>query len=551
MQATRKVHVRGAEGARRAGLRRLWHLAALFIVAATVLASAQHQHGADPAGGDSPHLRPIDYLPAVLGPHSRRISSSVPETQQFFDQGLQFLYAFGRSEAIRSFRAAWSHDPSCAICYWGEALAWGSYLNRPMTAEDGPFAWEALQQAVSRRESASPVERDLIDALRARYSSPYDEATRVDLDRAYADAMGRLAERYADDLDIRTLHAYALFLLEPRRGTRDITAPSVQRLFKLLEDILAVDLRHPGACHLYVHATEATTEPHRAEACAEQLGALVPGASHMVHMPAHTFSLVGRWGDAVRASIQAWHADLKTPLGQGISTYPDHNLLMLVYAASMDGQGGLAVQAARDLQALTGLSFFHDLTLVRFGRFDWIPADAPRPADDLSAGARDFALGYAALRRGEVTFARGHLERLRALEGSSQAMFRFHTAANLLGTLAGILEGEILRHEGRLDDAIAAFRRGVDAQDRLTWDEPEPLPFASRHWLGAALNEAGRFAEAEAVFRDDLRVHPHNGWALIGLESALASQQRDTSTVTRDLQSSWQRADTWLRAPRF
>jgi tetratricopeptide (TPR) repeat protein len=268
-------------------------------------------------------------------------------------------------------------------------------------------------------------------------------------------------------------------------------------------------------------------------------------------MPAHTWSRVGRWGDAVRASIQAWESNRKAATGQGFATYPAHDLQMLVLAASMDGQGGLAIRAGRGITTLTGDSMYHALALVRFGRFDEIPAMGERPAGDISGGMWDFAQGYAQIRRGETVAARGTLERVLSAAGSSTAKFRFHPAKALLGTLGGILEGEIHRASGDLKAAIAAFERGVSLEDSLIIDDPEPLPFTARHWLGAALLEAGRAADAERVYRKDLARHPHNGWSLLGLQQALKAQGKASAEVDKDLRASWARADTPLRASRF
>jgi tetratricopeptide (TPR) repeat protein len=523
---------------------------AVLAMLASISLAAAPQHD---MGGGLPRQfdEPIRLFGTALGPFTRPISSANPEAQAYFTQGFQMMYAFAKMDATRSFREAWKRDPTCAICYWGEAWSWGSYLNGPMSAEDAPHAYAAIQKAISLKSNASPRERAFIDAMAVRYVEHFDPATRVAQDRAYAEAMRTVAETYPDDLDAATLYGEALFLLEPRRGTRDINSPSVQRLHQVLEGVLAQDIRHPGACHLYVHATESTVAPGRAEACAEHLGNSIPGASHINHMPSHTWNEIGRWGDAVRANIQAWHSDLKAGVGEGFAIYPSHNLHMLLFAASMDGQGAVATQAGKDYAKLTGDTMYQVLTLVRFGRFDEVPAITSRPTSDVSAGLWDFAQGYAKLRLGEADFAKVYLERVQRTASTSRASFRGHPAERLLGIVAGLLEGEILRANGDLPDAIAAFERAAALYDALEYDEPEPLPFAAQHWLGAALLEAGRAADAERAYRHDLAAHPHNGWSLLGLKQALAAQGKPSGEVDADLEKSWGRADTWLRSSRF
>ena len=495
---------------------------------------------------------PIGLLSNALGTFHRPISSKNAEAQQFFDQGFQMMYAFARLDAVRSFRESWKRDPTCAICYWGEAWAWGSYLNGPMPAEQAPFAYYALQKAISLKHvQATPVERDFIDALTPRYVEKFDAKTRRQQDEAYADSMRRLAETHPNDLDAVTLYGDALFLLEPRRGRRDVDAPNIKRLHGVLEAVLAKDNHHPGACHLYVHATESTDRPELAEACAEFLGRSIPGASHIQHMPSHTWNEVGRWSDSVRANLEAWHSDLKADIGEGFAIYPDHNLHMLLYAASMDGQGAIAMQAARDYTKRTSDTMYQVLTMIRFGRFDEVVEVTKRPEREVPAAVWDFAQGYARLKLGDLDFAKLYLGRVKKTAETSPQEFRQHPAKRLLGLLVGLLDGEILRTEKDLPGAIAAFERAVQLDDELEYDEPEPLPFPARHWLGAALVEAGRFGEAEQVYRADLDEHPHNGWSLIGLKLALKGQGKHDATVDKDLEKSWARADHWVRASRF
>ena len=533
---------------------RVCRLAALCLcclIAGSSASWAQESH-LDAAGDVPKYVKdPIPLYTTALGPFKRPISTKNAEAQAYFTQGFQMMYAFARIDAIRSFREAWKRDPDCAICYWGEGWAWGSYLNGPMSAEQSPFAYAAMQKAVSLKDKASPVERAFIEALSVRYVKNFDVKTRKEQDQAYADAMGKLAEKYPNDLDAITLYGDALFLLEPRRGTRDINQPSVKRLHTVLETVLNKDPKHPGACHLYVHATESTVVPDKAAACAEYLGKTIPGASHINHMPSHTWNVVGRWADSVRANLDAWHSDLKADAGEGFAIYPDHNLHMLLFAASMDGQGAIATQAGKDYTKRTKDTMYQVLTLVRFGRFDEVVEITTRPEREIPAAAFDFSQGYAKLKLGDVDFAKAYLAKVKKVAATSKQEFRQHSAARLGGIMADILEGEIARTEGHLDVAIANFEAAAKLDDELEYDEPEPLPFAARHWLGAALLEAKRSVDAERVYREDLKAHPHNGWSLLGLQHALKAQGKTDAAVDADLAKSWARSDTWIRSSRF
>jgi tetratricopeptide (TPR) repeat protein len=532
-------------------LRRLVLCCLCCLIAGSSASWAQESH-LDKPGEIPKYVRdPIPLYTSGLGPFHRPISSKNKEAQAFFDQGFQMMYAFARLDAVRSFREAWKRDPECAICYWGEGWAWGSYLNGPMSADQSPFAYEAMQKAVSLRDKASPAERDFIDALSVRYVKNFEAAKRREQDQAYADAMAKVAAKYPKDLDAITLYADALFILEPRRGRRDLNAPNVKRLHSVLESALAQDKKHPGACHLYVHATESTEKPDLAVTCAEYLGKTIPGASHINHMPSHTWNEVGRWGDSVEANTEAWHSDLKADAGEGFAIYPDHNLHMLLYAASMDGQGARAIQAGKDYAKRTNDTMYHALTLVRFGRFDEVLELTKRPERELPGAAFDFAMGYAKLKLKEPEFAKAYLAKVRKVANTSKVEFRGHSAARLLGVLAGILDGEIARMESDIAGAIEKFEAAVKLDDEMDYDEPEPLPFPARHWLGAALLEAKRFPDAEKVYRDDLAQHPHNGWTLLGLQQALKAQGKTDAAVDEDLKKSWSRSDTWIRSSRF
>lgn len=495
---------------------------------------------------------PPALMRAALGDYDRPITTQSEEAQAYFNQGVQMMYAFAKGEAPLSFEESVRLDSTCAICSWGVAWSYGSYLNGPMRASDAPPAFAAIQRAKRLApRSASPVERALIDAMATRYEPEHDAERRKSLDSLYASAMEDVARRYPNDLEAGTLYAEALMLLEPRRGRWSIDDPDVVRIHEELERVLDADITHPGACHLYIHATESTTEPGKASACAEYLGDAIPGASHINHMPSHTWNRVGRWGDAVRSNIQAWHSDQKAAFNQGFAIYPSHNLHMLVFAASMDGQGAVAVQAGKDYAKIVeGGIFYEVLALVRFGRFEDLLALEDTPSKPLFKGLWDFGRGYAHLRVGDPDNARVYLERMEAIvRDNPNESFRGHSAEDLLGITGRILEAELVRKDGDLDRAIALLEEAVIIEDGLRYDEPEPLNFSARHWLGSVLLEAGRPATAEAVYRAALEDHPKNGWCLFGLRDALEQQGReaDAAEVNAQFEEAWGRSDTWIR----
>ncbi len=491
------------------------------------------------------------YGEALVGDFHHEIYTAEAQAQAYFDQGVQLRYGFAKPEAVRSFQAAEQADPACAMCYWGEAWALGGYLNEPMTAEEAPKAFAAAQQAVALAKTATPGEQALIQAIALRYGPSFDPETQPGRDLAYAKAMEEVAQRYPDDLDAVTLYGESLFLLEPRRGTRDLSNPQVQKLLMVFETVLDRNIRHGGACHLYIHATEATAEPERAEPCAEYISDAIPGVSHINHMPSHTWNEVGRWGDSVKANQHALHTDAKAAQGNGLAVYHGHNLQMLLYTASMDGQSAIAIQSAQDYGTQSGDISFQLLTLLRFGQFDTILGMTQRPEAEMAGGLWDFAQGYSQLRQGNTELAQQFLAQLQASQASAQTVFRQSPVKDLLMIVGGILDGEIKQALGDLDGAIAAQTAAVLLEDQLVYDEPEQLPFSVRHWLGANLLAAERYPEAEQVYRDELNDHPHNGWSLVGLKKALLAQQQSSSEVDQDFEQSWARADLSIDSSRF
>lgn len=242
-----------------------------------------------------------------LGTHHYRISTSNPQAQRYFDQGLRLYYAFNHQEAIRAFSEAARLDPACAMCHWGIALSLGPNINAPMDPAAAEPALAALERA--RQGRANAGERALIDALAARYASPAPEDRRA-LDRAYAEAIGNVVRQYPDNQDATALYAEALMDLSPWQYWEPDgePRPDTPQILSQLERIIAANPKHPGACHFFIHAVEAV-DPARAVPCAERLAGLMPDAGHLLHMPGHIYVRVGRYEDAIRANEHAVHAD--------------------------------------------------------------------------------------------------------------------------------------------------------------------------------------------------------------------------------------------------
>ena len=494
---------------------------------------------------------PMKLFDSAMGDFHFSISSDSEMAQTYFDQGFQLMYSFAKDDSARSFQASNMADPDCAICYWGEAWSWGSYLNGAMTTAQAPRAYNALQQALARIDSATAKEADMIRTLAVRYIEDFDPETRRVQDQAYADAMGELAAKYPDDLDIATLYGESLFLLEERRGYRALDNPDVTRLHNVLLGVLEKDIRHPGACHLLVHATESTPTPELAAPCARFLGSSIPGASHINHMPSHTWNEMGLWHDAVVANTRAWHSDQKAAIGEGFAIYPTHNLTMLYYAASMGGESAAAVQASKDLAKLNSNTSMHSMALVRFGRFDEILDITNPPTGEINISMYDFSQGYAALKLGDTDKARAAMQSLKELTETTTARFRFHAGKDIVGALAGILEGEIAWSEGNIEAAAEAFRLATGYYDNLNYDEPEPLPFSPRHWLGAAYMELQAYENALEVYRQDLSEHPHNIWALFGIQQALKMMGESDPVIDKDLFEALSYADIWMLSTKY
>ncbi len=511
---------------------------------------------------------PADSVPLYnnLGDHHYAITTQSPLAQQYFDQGLRLYYAFNHAEAIRAFREGQRLDPSCAMCFWGEALAWGPNINMPMDSASAIAAWQATQRARATIHAATPPqERALIAALGARYASQRT-LDRSRLDSAYATALADAVQRFPSDHEIAVLYAESLMDLRPwnywtKRGTLQ---PGMQAAIAQLERVIRANDTHPGACHFFIHAVEAE-QPERAVPCAERLAALMPGAGHLVHMPGHIYIRVGRYADAIRANEHAVHADeqyiqdRRPAVGMYTMGYYPHNYDFLAFAAAMAGRRSQSLQAADKLAELSaspmihlpGMTFMqhhatrHLQMRVRFA--DWQGILATSAPDSALVHARavwHYARGRAFTATGDIPRATQELVALReASEHPSLrgARLEFNEAPQVLRIAVQVLSGMLASAQGRHADAIAYLSNAVEFEGSLTYGEPPEWSVPTQHELGNVLMAAGRTKEAARAFRADLKHFPMNGWSLQGLERALLAQGKrsEAEQVQAELRRAW------------
>ena len=551
----------------------------LAILSLAVVTCRREQPAADQAGGHA-HYSPTPDKPNAdgqiaprlqnLGKHTFPVSTKNSQAQSFINQGLNLSYAFNHAESGRAFREAARLDPSLAMAYWGQALVLGPNINAAMEPADESRAHEAIRKAVTLKGNITPREGALIDALAMRYSGKADD--RIARDRAYSDAMRRVAEQLPDDLDVQVLYVESVMDLRPwgywmadgrpHEGIADAVAR--------IEGVLARKADHPGALHLYIHLMEAVS-PRKAEVAADRLLPLMPAAGHMVHMPAHIYQRVGRYQDAIRSNELAIAADedyITQCRAQGLYPmgYYPHNLHFLWFAATYDGQSKKAIEAARKtaskvddatLKQLPSLAAFKVVpyfALTRFGRWDEMLAE-PTPAEGNAylTGTYHYARGIALVAKDQAAEAEKELAALKALLSDKSLegpLFSPNTAGNVLAIAPEMLSGQLALSRKQFDVAIAHFERAVRLDDGLVYTEPAESHYPPRHALGAALLAAGRPAEAETVYWDDLKRNTDNGWALFGVVQALKAQKKlaQAAIVEARFKQSWVRADVQLQS---
>ncbi|MET0533628.1 MAG: hypothetical protein ABW171_05330 [Steroidobacter sp.] len=552
-------------------------VAAALFASVALAQTPVHKHYQDNESFDTPSASGA-IAPRLqnVGKHVFPVTTKSEQAQRFISQGLNLAYGFNHAEAARAFAEAARLDPDAAMAHWGQALVLGPNINMPMAPEEEPKALKHIRKAQSLKKKVSQRERDYIDALALRFTGkPEDRAA---ADQAYAGAMRILQETYPDDLDAATLYAEAVMDLRPwNYWTRDGRPyDQTHEIIKVLDRVLGRNADHPGALHFWIHLWEASNTPEKAEAAADRLMPLAPAAGHLVHMPGHIYQRVGRYADAMKSNqlailadedyITQCRAEGLYPLG-----YYPHNVHFLWFAASMAGQSRIAIesanktahavpqQAVKEIPILQSFMLTPDYALVRFGRWDEI-LSAPAPLADTmyTRGIRHYARGMAFIRKKDLNAAKQEIEAVRKLSNDPKLIetpssMSQNLADAVLRVAVTVLDGELAAAQGNYEVAIAHLDQAVRYHDNLIYTEPDDWHQPVRHVLGAVLLDAGRPSEAEAVYWEDLRRNPQNGWSLFGLAKALHAQNKhdQAKLVEADFKKAWADSDITLTASRF
>ncbi|HEX8089131.1 MAG TPA: tetratricopeptide repeat protein [Blastocatellia bacterium] len=504
-----------------------------------------------------------------LGKHHHPVSTRNREAQRFFDQGITLVYAFNHDEATRSFKRAAELDPKLAMAHWGVALAVGPNYNLDVDPEREKAAYDAIQRARSLAPGASEKERAYIEALAKRYSNDL-KADLKKLAVDYKSAMAELVRRFPDDLDAATFYADSLMVLKPWQlwGADGKPAEGTEEIIRVLESVLKRDPDHVGANHLYIHAVEASTQPGRALQSAERLKTLVPAAGHLVHMPAHIFMRIGNYPEAARSNAIAAEVDrayIEETKAQGVYPlmYYSHNLHFLAIASSMAGRFQDAIKAAdrlnayltpfaKEMQMVDMFLPTPTLVLVRFRRWDdLLKLPEPDRATPLANAFWHFGRGMAFAATGRVEQAESE-QKAFADAGKAfpaDAMWGLNKLDDIMKTAKNMLGARVALAKGDKKSAIDLLKQAVAVEDALAYNEPADWVLPARESLGGVLLLSGDYAEAENVFRADLKQNPRSGRSLFGLLESLNRQgKRPAAAAARkEFKVAWKNADTQLR----
>jgi tetratricopeptide (TPR) repeat protein len=539
---------------------------AILTIASGVSAQHAHESSSTPAS-----------IIAGLGEVNHPVSTKNAEAQRFFNQGLALCYGFNHDEAVRSFKRAAELDPDLAMAHWGVALALGPNINMPIDAEHEKAAYEAVQKALSLASKASEAERDYINALAKRYSNdPKADLKKLSVD--YKNAMAEVVRRHTDDLDAATLYAEAVMDLRPWQFWSPDGRPAegTEEMVAVLESVLRRNPDHIGANHYYIHAVEASLHPEWALPSAQRLKTLAPAAGHLVHMPAHIDIRSGNYEAAARSNAYAAEADreyFKTTGQTGMypMMYYSHNLHFLAVAHAMQGRyhdskraaDQLAAHLSPNLKASGAMleavlplldAFLPTPTLidVRFHRWDDI-LKSPAPNQNLKVNTTLWhfarAMAYAGTSKlGDAQ--KEHDAMAAAMKGiPAGRSYGLNTASAVLAIAENVSSARIALAKNDKRLAIDRLKKAAELEDALNYDEPEDWYIPVKESLGGLLIQNGDFAEAERVFRSELKKHLRNGRALFGLVESLKAQGKTIAAqfVQSEFEAAWKNADIKLR----
>lgn len=537
----------------------------LFFLLALCTPSAMAQHGHS-------DLNAATELHPGLGSYHHQITTRHPEAQKYFDQGLILLYGFNHAEAARYFRRASQLDPEAAMPYWGLALSIGpNYNDAAVDTNRAQATYDAVQNAVLRMSKATVREQDYISALAKRYPTPKAESDWKQFHRDYSNAMRAVAKMYPDDPDATTMFAESLMMLRPWQlwSLDGKPAPDTLELVAAIESVLKRNAEHPGANHFYIHAVEASPSLERAIPSAMRLMTLVPGAGHLVHMPGHIFLQTGDYELAAKTNVNAAAADKAFVERTGATgMYPlmywTHNYHFVAYARAQQGRYDEAQQAAlkmlpivgdadREMQMLEGFLLYPLMIDLRFQRWnDILKTPEPRPDRKLLRAFWQYARAMALAGKGKLNNAAAEQKQFESLRQAmpEEAMYLMNNkASDVLALAAATLDAKLSWARGEKTDSIKEWRRAVELESALKYDEPPPWFYPVRESLGAALLRYGQVREAESVFRTAMEKRPRDGRLLFGLWTSLMAQKRNDEAmfVERQFQDAWKGAPMKLR----
>jgi tetratricopeptide (TPR) repeat protein len=500
----------------------------------------------------------VPTLDPGLGTLHWKVSTPNEKAQAYFDQGMRYVYAFNHEQAVRSFNEATRRDPELAMGYWGAALALGPNINMDVDPDREKQAYDAVHAAAQHLAHASAKERDLVAALAKRYSNdPHADLKKLAVD--YSNAMGVLAKRYPNDDDVATLYAESVMDLRPWKFWSHDGKPAEGTLeaVAVLQSVLRRNPKHLGANHYLIHLLEASPHPERAADAAQRLPKLAPSAGHLVHMPAHVYQRTGNYAGAAAANERAADVDrdfIKKNGGENIYAmmYYNHNLQFAAASHAMIGRFDAAMKAAneiahnvepmlKEMPPIELAEAYPVQILTRFGRWRDVVKTKPVEAGPVSAVLWLYAHGSALAQLGDVSGAmsdRKAMETWRAKLTDEPGLMQ--NPSKSIGALAAqVLDGRIALAAGRTNDGIAALEKAVAMEDQLDYDEPPDWWNPTRETLGAALLRAGRPADAEKVFRDDLARNRNNPRSLFGLAEALTAQKKDAAKTRAAFRTAW------------